>query len=221
MQTVLSDLSFKLDPGTVCVLLGPNGAGKSTLLNIIGGFLRPNAGTVHINDIDVTNWAPERLSHLGLRTVFQSTRLWESMSVFENLTTAFENSNERDADNVRRTLELSGLAPHADRLPGEISAGQRRILSIAMALVASPDVLLLDEPSATLDVNNSGRVFDYIRSIDYSSKVVLIVEHNLHLVSAFANAAIFLYNGQFVASGPYDEIVSRPDLRNLYLGLAH
>jgi len=220
-QRALKDVSFSLPLGGVSAILGPNGAGKSTLLNVIAGFLKPDAGLVSMDSTSLTGLSPDAVARFGVRLVFQGTRLWESMSVYENLVTACENAKGYDKVAIDRALDLSGLLSHANNRPSEISAGQRRILSIALALVAEPRVLLLDEPSATLDAQNSARVFDYILHIDRTDKIIILVEHNLHLLAGFVDSAIFLHNGEVLATGSYDEIIKRDDLRQLYLGLAN
>ena len=219
-QQVLTGITLRAAAGEVWVLLGPNGAGKSTLLDVIAGFLAPSAGEVLLDGRRLTGMSPDRVAREGLRKVFQSTRLWESLSVYENLLVAWEHSPSRDDPQaVDEALELTGLQSHAAALPSALSAGQRRILAIALALIGRPRVLLLDEPSAALDPNNAARVFDYLRRVDLSHRVIVLVEHNLHLLDGFGDRAAFIYRGELRAAGPYDEIVARPDLRALYLGL--
>jgi branched-chain amino acid transport system ATP-binding protein len=219
-QQVLDRVTLNAAAGEVWVLLGPNGAGKSTLLNVVAGFLAPSAGEVRLDGRRITGMSPDRVAREGLRKVFQSTRLWESLSVYENLLVAWEHSpssHERSA--IAEALELTGLRGHAGALPSALSAGQRRILAIALALIGRPRVLLLDEPSAALDPHNAARVFEYIRRIDLAQRVIVLVEHNLHLLDGFGDRAAFIYRGEVRATGSYDEIVARADLRELYLGL--
>ncbi len=220
-QEVLHGVTFEADYGQVWVLLGPNGAGKSTLFNIISGFLKPTSGSAVLDGRSLTDLPAERVAAQGLRKVFQTTKLWESLSIRENVLVACEGmSKEHTKTAVARALELTGLGPASNRLPSALSAGQRRILAISLALVSEPRVLLLDEPSAALDPINAARVFDYVREIDLSSRLVLLVEHNLHLLQGFGSHAIFMHRGKVLATGPFDEVASRPDLREVYLGLA-
>ena len=216
---VLSDVTLDFEVGRIYALIGPNGAGKSTLLKILSGFETPTKGEVVLAGRSLAGLSPHAIARLGTRLVFQATKLWETMTTFENLLTAQEHAGQADHKVLTDALEMIGLRRYSERLPGDLSSGQRRILSVALSLVGRPKVLLLDEPSATLDQTNAKMVFEYLRTIDRSNRIIIIVEHNLGLLAPLIDVAVFQHRGVVRAVGGFVEITERTDLRRLYLGL--
>jgi branched-chain amino acid transport system ATP-binding protein len=226
----VDDVGFSLESGVVTGLIGPNGAGKSTLLDAVSGYV-PCSGSVIHDGVDITRLAPHRRALRGVARTFQSAELFSQLSVAQNVQIATERLTLRgllaDALIPRRTvrsaraaraLELVGLAEHADVNPSELSHGQRRLVGVARALAMDAQVLLLDEPAAGLDDDES-RVFqDHLQAIADSGVAVLLVEHDMRLVFAVCERVMVLVNGVMTAAGPADEVRRDERVIHAYLG---
>ncbi|MEX0428370.1 ATP-binding cassette domain-containing protein [Nocardioides sp. DS6] len=229
----LTDVSFALRGGEVLGVIGPNGAGKTTAIDTITGFTVPAAGSIRLNGDSVTAWSARRRSRLGIGRAFQSLELFEDMTVQENLLVACDDGAPsawlRDMVWPGRPV-LSAVATDAIRQfglenvlterPDELPYGKRRLLAIVRAIAADPDVLLLDEPAAGLDERERTELEGVIRSLaDDWGMAVLLVEHDVRLVTAVSDHMIALDFGRVVASGTPDEVRNDPTVRRAYLGV--
>ncbi|MFR9799283.1 ABC transporter ATP-binding protein [Streptomyces sp. MS06] len=226
----VGSVDLRVARGTVHALVGPNGAGKTTLFNLLTGFLTPSAGRIVFDGHDVTSAPPERIARLGVARSFQVTALFEQMSAREHVELALQagtglgrrwwRSDTRMRRFTPRALELLdevGLAAVAERAAGSLPYGQKRSLELALALALDPQLLLLDEPTAGMgleDVDRTVALIDRVRE----GRTVVMVEHNMSVVGSLADTVTVLQRGAVLAEGPYDEVRSDPRVVEAYLG---
>ena len=235
--TAVDDCSFQLPLGGIVGLVGPNGSGKSTLVETIAGFLTPDGGRVLLADRDITRWTPARRAGIGLTRTFQSARVWNKLTVTENLLVAAPGSHREalwrgvfrpratahaDAVVLRKaeeTLHEVGLWPVRDQLAGELSGGQRRLLEFARIVMSGATVALLDEPLAGVNPVMGDTIVEQIRHLNSTRGVtVLLVEHNLKVVSALCPHVLAMDAGKVVAQGTVQSLASSEAFAEAYLG---
>ncbi|MBI2158301.1 MAG: branched-chain amino acid ABC transporter ATP-binding protein/permease [Candidatus Rokubacteria bacterium] len=232
------DLSLVLPGGRVTALVGPNGAGKTTVFNLLTGFLPPDAGRVVLRDRDVTGLAPWRTVGYGLARTFQDVRLFERMTVLDNVVAAMPGQpGERlgplfatpwrtaAAERANRARALGylafvGLADRAGDVAASLAFGEQKLVALARLIATEADVLLLDEPASGVDVQWVSRILDLIRQLAAAGKTVCIVEHNLEVVTAVAHRAYFMEAGRIIAEGRPEELMADPRLGEIYFGKA-
>jgi branched-chain amino acid transport system ATP-binding protein len=216
--------------GTVHALVGPNGAGKTTLFNLLTGFLKPSGGTIHIDGLDVTGMRPERIAQRGVARSFQITSLFEELTLAEHVELALQGRDGRghrfwrSDKGLRRyraetadLLEQVGLAGKADVAAGSLGYGQKRALELALALALSPRLLLLDEPTAGMGVEDVSRTVELIRRVR-EDRTIVLVEHNMTVVGDLTDRVTVLQFGTILAEGSYDEVRADPRVITAYLG---
>ena len=221
----------------VTAVIGPNGAGKTTLFNVISGFMLPSAGHVMFAGQQITGLPPEAIAKRGLVRTFQLAQLFEDLTVLENvkvgrhlhttggLLTALvplraARSEMLVEDAARALLQQVGLASQMDVLAGVLPYGQKRLLEIARALAAEPKLLLLDEPAAGLNRNETMRLASLLRQIASSGVAVLLIEHDMSLVMNVADRVAVLDFGKLIAQGTPSAVQQNPDVIAAYLGTA-
>lgn len=228
----VSDVDLSVAPGTVHALVGPNGAGKTTLFNLLTGFLTPTGGTITIDGRDVTGLRPERIAQLGVARSFQIASLFDELTLAEHVELAlqgrdgtgfcFWRSDKRlrryaaEADNLLAQVGLGGMA---GTLAGSLAYGQKRALELALALALSPRLLLLDEPTAGMGVEDVARTIELIKQVR-SDRTIVLVEHNMQVVSDLADRVTVLQFGKVLAEGDYESVRNNPDVITAYLGEA-
>jgi branched-chain amino acid transport system ATP-binding protein len=218
----LSGVSLEVPRGQIRALLGANGAGKSTTLKAIMGLLRPAGGTVEFPAGRIINGrTADEVARLGIAYVAEGRRVLTSMTVRENLELGAQALKERSR--TRRNLErefgrFPVLSERQHQLAGTLSGGEQQQLAIARALMADPELLLLDEPSLGLAPKLIAQVFASIQQINREGTTVLLVEQNTRQALAVANWAYVLQTGRLVLEGPAERLASDPDLRAAYLG---
>jgi branched-chain amino acid transport system ATP-binding protein len=221
----LSNVDVCVEQGEILGLIGPNGAGKTTLVNTMTGFQAPSAGRVVLRDQDITGWPPHRIARAGLARTFQSVRLFDGLSLYENVrvgVSAVGVARRRIVSHVTEALERVGLAGHADRLAGGLPYGDQRRLALARALATEPSLLLLDEPAAGLNERESedlSQVLLDIRS-EYDLGMV-VVEHDLRLIMAVCDRIHVLDHGATIADGPPKDVTASARVREAYLGTGY
>jgi ABC-type branched-subunit amino acid transport system ATPase component len=217
----LDNVSISIPWGRVTALIGPNGAGKTTLFNVISGFLPPADGSVTFAGAQIVGVPPASLARRGLVRSFQDVRLFTGMSVRENIRVALDATPGRgQRPNVNYVLEAIGLREVAEEMTANLSYAEQKFVSFGRLMAAAPDVFLLDEPSSGLDVISARRFADMLVSLVRPDSAVVLVEHNLDMVRQVADDAVFLNMGKVIAHGPVSEVLTNPQLVEIYLGVA-
>lgn len=218
---------------TIHALIGPNGAGKTTCFNLLTKFLRPTAGTIVFNGQDVTRTGPAATARLGMVRSFQISSIFAHLTVIENvrvalqrkLSTSFHFWKPKSSlyplhARADELIEWVGLETHRDALAGDLSYGRKRVLELATTLALDPELLLLDEPMAGLGHEDIGRVAELVRRVA-QDRTVLMVEHNLDVVSDLSDTITVLTRGSVLAEGDYASVSSNPAVREAYIGGVH
>jgi branched-chain amino acid transport system ATP-binding protein len=226
-------VDLKVEEGSVHALVGPNGAGKTTLFNLLTGFLKPTAGSITIFGEDVARLTPDRIARRGIARSFQITSLFEQLTVLEHVQLALQAdtsmgyrwwTSERALHRFRRDalgfLEQVGLAEMAARPASSLPYGQKRALELALALALQPKLLLLDEPTSGMAVSDVHQTIELIKRVRQGRTVVL-VEHNMRVVSELADVVTVLQFGKVLAEGPYQTVRQNLQVISAYLGEAH
>jgi ABC-type branched-subunit amino acid transport system ATPase component/branched-subunit amino acid ABC-type transport system permease component len=217
----VDDVSLEVRPGTVVGLIGPNGAGKTSVIDAVTGFAR-SAGEVLVAGSSVVGLPPHRRVRRGLVRTFQAIELYDDLSVEENVSVAaFSTRGADHATTVTQALRLVGIEELRDRAAGDLSQGQRQLVSIARACAAKPSVLLLDEPAAGLDTTESTWLGERIRAIADNGTAVLLVDHDVALVLDVCDHVYVLDFGRVIAEGDPATIRSDRAVAEAYLGTSH
>lgn len=202
----LDDVDIVVRDGEVVGVIGPNGCGKTTVVDAVSGVLRPRAGRVELNGRDVTGATPVVMARAGLARTFQTTRLLEPLDAVTNVTLGLHAGGSWRRRGRRRlaleTLAAMGIAGLADRRVDELSHGQRRRVELARALVGSPSVLLLDEPTAGLFPGHAREVLGVLREAARRGCAILLVEHDISVVSALCDRVVLMGDGRVLDAGP-------------------
>lgn len=221
----LSNVSTRLEKGEILGLIGPNGSGKTTLINAISGVLHPEEGTIAFGNTDITGWNPDRIAKLGLARTFQTARLFSSLTVTENLELGIMAASEGDIDGrVDELLGRFGLERWATDRAGNLAYGLQRRLEIARAVGSKPEFLLLDEPAAGLNEEESEQLLQLIRGLREPTSLacgVLIVEHDLAMIMRLCDRVHVLNEGQTLAEGPPGDVRNNPAVVEAYMGKRH
>jgi branched-chain amino acid transport system ATP-binding protein len=216
----LHDLSLDVAAGARYAVIGPNGAGKTTLLNLIAGTLRPTSGRIMVDGQDITRLAAPARARLGIGRTFQHPALFGRLTVTANITLALtpgRRQRPRDlSGRVARLLDDAGLSRYADTPTGRLPYGLQRRLELAMVLAARPRLLLLDEPSAGLDADETARLSKLLAA-QADDVTVLLVDHNLDLVWSLAHVVTVLHHGRHLATDDPDTVRANPQVQAAYL----
>jgi branched-chain amino acid transport system ATP-binding protein len=229
----VNGVSLELRRGRLHAILGPNGAGKSTLINLLSGDLAASAGTIHYRGVDVTAFAADRRSRMGIGRSFQKTNVFLQFTAFENCRLAAQsrlplpfrvwsdaNACRPHRDAAERALETAGLADRAGQVAAELSHGEQRQLEIAMVLATDPEVLLLDEPLAGMGADEARRMVALMKRLA-PAHAVMLVEHDMDAVFAVADVMTVMVSGRVLESGTPAQIRASPAVREAYLGCEH
>jgi branched-chain amino acid transport system ATP-binding protein len=232
----VNGVSLNIKGGGIWGLVGPNGSGKSTLFNTILGLHRPDAGAIYFNGKCISNLAPHQIYTLGLVNAFQIPRLFQKLSILDNMLLAArghqgdrllnslfsrKNWQEQEAEladkamNILESLELDHLALS---LAGELSGGQKKLLEVGRGLMASPTLLLLDEPAAGVNPNLGEKIFKGIDDLSRDGLSFFIIEHRLEILFDFAHWVYVMDKGKIVAEGKPEEVLEDPMFYQVYLG---
>jgi branched-chain amino acid transport system ATP-binding protein len=227
----VNGVSFAVHQGEILGLIGPNGSGKSTLFNCILGQLSPNSGEVRLDGRPITGTRPSELNRLGIGRTFQLLQVFPQLSVRENLVLAGQEHEgsmwsrllgPRDAGlaaATQRVIEFFRLAAHVDEPAGALSYGQQKLLDVAMAFMAGPRLVLLDEPASGVNPTMLAGLRERLRAINEAERATFVViEHNMEFVMALCTRIVVLAEGRIIAEGTPMEIRDNRDVIEAYLG---
>jgi len=228
----LDGVTMRVESGEIRALIGPNGAGKSTLFNVITGVLAPTAGVVRFKGERLSGLPPHEVCARGLSRTFQITALFSRLSALENVRLAAQArsaqrwrilpggpATHQTLREGRQWLERLGLSALADTPAGLLSHGDQRLLEVAMALAQRPEVLLLDEPTQGLSVEETARTVDILRALlSGGGLTVLLVEHDMEVVFSLAQHITVLNRGRVIADGATEAVRQDPRVQEAYLG---
>ena len=226
-------VNIKVRRGAIHALIGPNGAGKTTFFNLLTKFLPPTAGTILFKDNDITRERPADIARRGMIRSFQISAVFPNLTVLENVRIALQRSlgtsfhfwkREKTLEVLNdRAMELLGrvdLTRFARVHAGELAYGRKRTLEIATTLAMDPELMLLDEPTAGMGHEDVDRIRDLIKEVA-AGRTVLMVEHNMSVVSGICDMITVLQRGTVLAEGTYGEVSSNPAVMEAYMGTAH
>jgi len=232
----VNDVSFRVAPGSIKAVIGPNGAGKTTLFNLIAGVLAPTSGSIRFRDREISGARPHRIAELGISRTFQNIKLFHGMSALENVMLG-RHSRSRSGflagmfnlphtwkeektirDKSMALLEFLEIEGYADVDANSLAFGQQRAVEMARALATEPDLLLLDEPAAGLNIYETAEVARLIGRIRDMGITVLLVEHDMSLVMDISDEIVVLSFGEKVAEDQPEAIQSNPEVIKIYLG---
>lgn len=226
----VNGVDLKVRRGSIHALIGPNGAGKSTFFNLLTKFLKPTAGSIHFEGKDVTHESPARLARNGLVRSFQISATFPHLTLLQNVRIALQHrlgatfafwkparTLQRLDPRAMELLDAVGLASLAHATAAELPYGRKRALELATTLALEPKLLLLDEPTQGMGHEDVGMVTELIQRVA-ADRTVLMVEHNMAVVSRIANTISVLQRGQIIAEGSYDEVSRHPAVIEAYMG---
>jgi branched-chain amino acid transport system ATP-binding protein len=231
-----SDIDLDVAEGSLFAVIGPNGAGKTTFFNMISGFLQPTSGTVAFAGAEITKLRQDKIAAMGLVRTFQLVQLFGGMSVAENVEVGchlatkggigaavvrppwFRHQEASVRAKARELLDFVGLATQAEQEATLLPYGQQRLLEVARALAAKPRLLLLDEPAAGLNAHETEILADIIQRVNRQNITVLLIEHDVALVTRIAQRIAVLDFGRKITEGTPDEIKRHPEVIAAYLG---
>ena len=232
--TALKDVSFSVEQGEIHGLIGPNGAGKSTLFKNIAGFYTPTHGDILFNGESIKGHKPSRIAFSGIVRTFQETTLFQELRVIDNILVGSHNQARTNVfsailglDRARQqqasraaqeVLQFMGLADRKDQLASELPLGSQRALAIAIALVSGPRLMLMDEPFAGMNPEETRHMMDLTRKVRESGVTIVLVEHDMKAVMGLCDQLTVLNFGTLLARGTPDQVRNNPDVINAYLG---
>ena len=230
-------VSFEVEKGSIFTIIGPNGAGKTTIFNLVSRINDPTAGSIYFEGRDITRVAANQVASLGIARTFQNIELFDNANVMQNILVgchvhvgtslwseilrlpSFKRHEIESRKNVEKIIEFLGLDAYRDSTVGSLPYGVRKMVELGRALAVSPKLLLLDEPSSGLNVEETDNIGSWIRDIrDVLGITILMVEHDMRLVSAVSDRVLALNYGKLLAIGTAAQVQRDPAVISAYLG---
>jgi len=228
----VDQVDLQVQRGSIHALIGPNGAGKTTCFNLLTKFLKPSSGSIWFNGVDITDEAPAQIARRGVVRSFQISAVFAHLTVLENVRVALQRKlgtsfhfwrSERSLQGLNaRALELLeavDLERYAHTVTVELSYGRKRALEIATTLAMDPELMLMDEPTQGMGLEDVDRIRQLIKKVS-ANRTVLMVEHNMSVVASIADTITVLQRGATLAEGPYAEVSRNPAVVEAYMGSA-
>ncbi len=235
--TAVSDVSISVEEGSISAIIGPNGAGKTTLFNLLTGIYKPDTGVINFGSRSLIGLRPDQVNAAGMSRTFQSIRLFPGMTVFENVMVGmhsrlrvslfqtitrlggFNSQEQRVREKATELLEFVGLSDKGDEISRNLPYGDQRRVEIARALASDPKLILLDEPTAGMNPNESVDAMALFRRVrDERGVTVVLIEHDMRVVMGISEKITVLDYGQKIAEGTPAEIRANPRVVEAYLG---
>ncbi len=226
----VNEVELKVRRGHIHAMIGPNGAGKTTCFNLLTKTIEPSAGTIWYNGRDITSMAPAQVAQMGMVRSFQISAIFATLTVRDNVRVALQKAkgtsfkfwrSDRMLDSLNERadglLQDVGLSDEADMIAGDLSYGRKRALEIATTLALDPELLLLDEPTSGMGLEDVAQTSALIRRVA-RNRTVLMVEHNLGVVADLADRITVLAGGSVLTEGTYAEVSSDPRVQEAYIG---
>lgn len=230
----VKDCSFNIEEQKIIALIGPNGAGKTTMFNILTGYIKPTSGTVLFAEQEIEKQRPDIIAQQGLSRTFQQIKIFPKMTIFENMLVAMESYEEawngflqpkktkqKEEENKQKAtelLKLVSLEAKESEYAGEISYGQQKLLEIVQACAMQPKILLLDEPSAGVNLTMLNTIKKLLFTLKNQGMTILFIEHNMEFVMDIADTVIVMDYGEEIAIGTPKEIKKNKRVIEAYLG---
>lgn len=217
----LKNLSLEVEEGSIVTLIGANGAGKTTTLKTVSGLLRPKNGEILFKNNDIIKVNPEKIVGMGISQVPEGRRVFSSMSVLENLEMGAYLRKDKKA--IQKDMEdiferFPRLRERSKQMAGTLSGGEQQMLAMGRALMARPELLLLDEPSMGLAPLLVKEIFEIIKDINKKGTTILLVEQNANMALSIANKAYVIETGEIVLSGSAEQLMKSDEVKKAYLG---
>lgn len=228
------DISVSIERGALVSLIGANGAGKTTFINMVTGYLRPDAGAIWFDGIDIARLPPRKIVRRGLGRSFQMPQLFVDLDVFDNVVAAiglssasgmgwFRNARDRETRaHAESLLERFSLTAYRDAMPSSLPSGVRKLLDIAVAVAGRPKMLLLDEPTSGVSAEEKLPLMDQVTAaVQDGHLTILFVEHDMELVRRYSNRTLAFYGGKVIADGEPEAVMNESLVREVVVGDIH
>lgn len=229
--TAVNNVNLHIKRGSIHALIGPNGAGKTTVFNLLTRFLNPSSGKILFNSTDITRLKPGQLARKGIVRSFQISAVFPHLTVLENVRVALQRKtgwsfhfwrSEKSLDKLNdRAMELLtsvDLQNFANKVTADLPYGRKRALEIATTLALEPELMLLDEPTQGMGHEDVHRVTELIKKVS-AGRTILMVEHNLSVVSTLSDTITVLQRGAVLAEGSYEDVSKNPQVLEAYVGV--
>lgn len=234
--TAVSELNFQIQAGELLSIIGPNGAGKTTLFNLLAGIYKPTSGTITFNGMNMTGCKPYQVVRSGIGRTFQRTTIFRQSTVLDNViigrslhakvgvwgsvlrTSANRQEEQKTQEKAREVLSFVGLADKESRMAGSLTEEAQKRLSISMALATGPKLLLLDEPTGGVNLEEISGLMELVGKLRQSGITICLIEHKMRMVMSISDRIIVLSYGKKVAEGTPKEVANNEEVIRAYLG---
>lgn len=226
-----SNINVELNNGEVIAVIGSNGAGKTTFVNMVTGYLNPSSGSVVFMGTDITGMTPREICKSGLSRSFQVAQLFPSLTVIENMLVAFSSlrvnissffrrlDNKSSRAEALKILNNFGIEDHAESLVSTLPQGVRKLLDISMAMISKPSLLLLDEPTSGVAVEEKFPLMETVMNgVRKTDSTIMFIEHDMEIVANYASRALAFYDGQIIADSSVDKVLNDERVRKYIVG---